>query len=108
MSLHSLQEELYITELTNLNHSSIWLGLNDEDGSEAAHREGIFKWSSGEKFEPELSSTYCNWKIGEPENKRHLDCVKMDMDGWAMAPGGCGASRMSFVCKKKGEENVKW
>lgn len=97
MSLHSLQEEHFVLNLAH-NHTGFWIGLNDEDGPSAEHREGSFKWTSGE--EP---SSYCRWKPGEPNNKRHLDCVKADVEGWAMAPGGCATSRLPFVCKKTGE-----
>ena len=101
----SSEEEEFVTGLVPLNGSSIWLGLNDEDGSQPHHKEGNFRWSSGEVFELGSSATYCNWKIGEPENRRHLDCVKMDAEGWSMAPGGCGATKLPFVCKKKGVFN---
>jgi len=105
LSVLSGEEEEFVSGLVSLNESSIWLGLNDEEGSQPHHKEGNFRWSSGETFDLGSSTTYCNWKIGEPENKRHLDCVKMDADGWSMAPGGCGATKLSFVCKKKGESN---
>lgn len=102
LSVHGTEEEAFVADLAQLNDSSIWLGLNDEDGPDDSHKEGIFKWSSGEVFLLGSSASYYNWKIGEPENRRHLDCVKMDAEGWSMAPGGCGATRLPFVCKKKG------
>lgn len=85
-----------------VNHSGFWIGLNDEDGPGKAHKEGRFKWSAGEE-EFNDPTSYCRWKSGEPANKRHLDCVKVDIQGWAMAPGGCAASKLPFVCKKRGE-----
>ena len=97
VSLHSWQEEHFVVRLA-LNVSGFWIGLNDEDDPGGTDKEGLFKWSSGELFEP----SYCRWKPGEPQNKKHLDCVKVDKYGWAMAPGGCGSSRLPFVCKKKG------
>lgn len=104
LSVLSLEEEEFVSGLAELNVSSIWLGLNDEDGPQAHHKEGHFKWSSGEAFvQGELFASYCNWKFGEPENKRHLDCVKMDAKGWSMAPGGCAATKLPFICKKEGE-----
>ena len=101
VSLHSSQEEQFVVALA-LNQSSFWIGLNDEDGPGLQHREGYFKWSSGEEeFIDHLS--YCHWKSGEPDNKRHLDCVQVDEQGWAMAPGGCAAARLPFICKKRGK-----
>lgn len=85
------------------NQSAFWIGLNDEDGPKQTHKEGYFKWSTGEE-DFHVPSSYCRWKQGEPANRRHLDCVKVDVDGWAMAPGGCAASKLSFVCKKEGED----
>ena len=87
-----------------VNQSGFWIGLNDEDGPGDVHTEGYFKWSLGEElFDVTDPLSYCHWKPGEPANRRHLDCVKVDADGWSMAPGGCAATRLPFVCKKKGE-----
>ena len=108
VSLHSLQEEQFVLGL-GLNNSSLeslpgtgfWIGLNDQDGPGQVHKEGYFKWSGGEEFLP--PSSYCRWKPGQPDNRRHLDCVKVEEGGWSMAAGGCAASRLPFVCKKRGE-----
>ncbi len=111
VSLHSVQEEHFVLAL-GLNHSSatadtgFWIGLNDQDGPDHVHREGYFKWSEGEE-EFLAPSSYCRWKPGQPDNKRHLDCVKVDSVGWSMATGGCAASRLPFVCKKRGEWAVE-
>lgn len=99
VSLHNPQEETFVVGLA-VNQSGFWIGLNDEDGPGQLHKEGHFKWSFGEEEFAEALS-YCRWKSGEPDNKQHLDCVKVDVEGWAMAPGGCAVSRLPFVCKKK-------
>lgn len=106
VSLHSQQEEQFVVGLV-LNHAAFWIGLNDEDGPGQNHKEGYFKWSSGineKEFVVDGGCSYCHWKSGEPHNKHHLDCVKVDVDGsgWAMAPGGCAATTLPFVCKKRG------
>lgn len=103
VSLHSSREEEFVSSLAS-NQSGFWIGLNDEDGPGLLHKEGYFKWSLGEVvLDTADPLSYCRWKPGEPDNKRHLDCVKADTDGWAMAPGGCAATRLPFICKKKGE-----
>jgi hypothetical protein len=88
-----------------VNQSGYWIGLNDEEGPLEMHTEGYFKWSMGEELFDlaDHSASYSRWKLGQPANKRHLDCVKVDHVGWSMAPGGCAATRLPFVCKKKGE-----
>ena len=101
VSVHSEEEEQFVMSLTQ-NNSGFWISLNDEDGPGHMHKEGVFKWGLGEE-EFHKYSSYCRWKDGEPANKRHLDCVKVDSEGWAMAAGGCAASKLPFVCKKKGE-----
>lgn len=101
VSLHSSREEDFVVSLA-VNQSGFWIGLNDEDGPGVVHTEGYFKWSLGdEQFDATDPLSYCRWKPGEPANKRHLDCVKVDGAGWSMAPGGCAATRLPFVCKKK-------
>lgn len=103
VSLHSSREEGFVAALA-MNQSGYWIGLNDEDGPGLEHREGHFKWSLGEElFNATDPLSYCRWKPGEPQNKRHLDCVKVEVEGWAMAPGGCAATRLPFICKRKGE-----
>lgn len=103
MSLHSSREEDFVVSLA-VNQSGFWIGLNDEDGPGVVHTEGYFKWSLGDgQFDVTDPLSYCRWKPGEPANKRHLDCVKVDAAGWSMAPGGCAATRLPFICKKKGE-----
>lgn len=101
VSLHSSGEEAFVVALAvnRSGEAGFWIGLNDEDGPGQAHREGYFKWSLGE----EAVSSYCHWKPGEPNNKRHLDCVKVEVQGWAMAPGGCATAKLPFVCKRRGE-----
>lgn len=103
VSLHSSREEEFVSTLA-MNQSGYWIGLNDEDGPRQVHREGYFKWSLGDEvFDATDPQSYCRWKPGEPDNRKHLDCVKADAEGWAMAPGGCAATRLPFICKKKGE-----
>ena len=96
VTIHSHNEEQFIISLAETN-TSFWIGLNDHDGPGTGHKEGVFKWGAGGTME------YFNWRIGEPENKQHLDCVKADSVGWAMATGGCASTKLSFVCKKIGK-----
>lgn len=98
VSIHSLQEEEFVVQLAE-NNTSFWIGLNDEDGPASYHEEGVFKWTDGNVL---TDTVFQNWRLGEPNNRRHLDCVKTSYKGWAMAQGGCAASRLPFVCKKQG------
>ena len=98
-SIHSHSEKEFVVQLAE-NNTAFWIGLNDEDGPEVYHKEGVFKWSDGDAFAE--ATSYQDWSFGEPNNRRHLDCVKADVRGWAMAQGGCAASRLSFICKKQG------
>ncbi len=99
VSLIAAEEEKFVVQLAE-NNTSFWIGLNDEDGPTFFHKEGVFKWSDGQPF-GEVGS-YQNWKYGEPNNRKHLDCVKVDYAGWAMALGGCGGTKLPFVCQKRG------
>ena len=101
LSLHSAQEESFVATLAG-DHSEFWISLNDEDGPADTHREGYFKWGWEEVEFNVANDSYCHWKPGQPKNKHHLDCVKVDMQGWAMAPGGCAAAKLPVICKKKG------
>lgn len=99
VSIQSPHEEEFVVQLAE-NNTSFWIGLNDEDGPASHHKEGVFKWTDGNSLTDAVS--YQNWSPGEPDNRRHLDCVKASHKGWAMAQGGCAASRLPFVCKKQG------
>lgn len=98
VSLLSREEEEFVVQLVD-NNTAFWIGLNDEEGPDSRHTEGVFKWTSGEEHSIDV---YRNWRKGEPNNRRHLDCVKADSSGWAMATGGCASSKLPFVCKKRG------
>ncbi len=99
MSLLGAEEESFVVQLAE-NNTSFWIGLNDEEGPASFHKEGIFKWSDGHLFD--VAWSYQNWRVGEPNNRKYLDCVKVSRDGWSMALGGCGGSKLPFVCKKQG------
>ena len=99
VSLLSHNEEEFVVQLA-ANNTAFWIGLNDDEGPETGHTEGVFKWTSGEEYS---EMKYQKWKTGEPNNRKHLDCVKADATGWAMATGGCAASKLPYVCKKKGK-----
>ena len=103
VSILTSEEETFVVQLAE-NNTSFWIGLDDLDGPELKHKEGIFKWSTGESIED--TESYVNWQWGEPNNRQHLDCVKADFSGWAMASGGCASTKLPFICKKRGTENA--
>ena len=71
-----------------------WTGLNDAEGPEQWHVEGVFKW--GNSPDP---VEYQSWKEGEPNNKNHLDCVASDKMGWHMVISGCASAQLPYICK---------
>lgn len=99
VSVFSQMEQQFVVDLAS-NSTAFWIGLNDEDYPGEKYGEGVFKWTSGQRFNNSIS--YQNWKSGEPNNHNHVDCVKSDTIGWSMVPGGCGMTKLSYVCKKKG------
>lgn len=72
-----------------------WIGLNDAEGPEKHHVEGVFKWDND--FKP---MNYQNWQEGEPNNKNHLDCVASNELGWFMVISGCASAKLPYVCKR--------
>ncbi len=98
MTIHSYNEEEFIVTLTEDN-SSFWIGLNDHDGPDTHHKEGIFKWGDEET----VAVQYVNWRSGEPANQPHRDCVIAGPQGWAMATTGCASTKLPFVCKRIGK-----
>lgn len=72
-----------------------WIALNDAEGPEGHHVEGVFKWDYD--FKP---MNYQNWQEGEPNNKNHLDCVASNEMGWFMVVSGCARAKLPYVCKK--------
>lgn len=102
VSIYSPPEEAFVVQLTD-NNTAFWIGLEDLEGPQPHHREGIFKWSPQSVL---TERSYANWKLGEPSNKKHLDCVKADCMGWSMAGGGCASTKLPFICKKQGDSSV--
>ena len=101
-SILTREEESFVLRMIKEN-TSVWIGLHDQQDSKAS----LFRWVDGERFQVDggnLSSpsSYQRWREGEPSIHRHLDCVKMDWRGWMVSPGGCGAARLPFVCKRSG------
>lgn len=99
VSILSMKEQEFVVQLSE-NCTAFWIGLNDEDYPGKRHGEGVFRWTSGNRFNK--SQSYQLWKPGEPNNHNHIDCVKSDTKGWSMVQGGCGVTKLSYVCKKKG------
>lgn len=96
VSIHSSAEHDFVAQLTRYN-ASFWIGLNDADGPNDEHREGVFKWTDRNTLvEPQ---SYSRWKEGEPINQRHLDCIRSDAEGWSVAKGGCACTRLPYVCE---------
>ena len=100
MSIHSAQEQDFVVQLAG-NNTSFWIGLNDyqEQPTQKTSRP-MFAWTSGEVLNS--SASYHKWKAGEPVDHKHTDCVKSDSIGWSVAQGGCGASKLSYICKRRG------
>ena len=98
-SVLSRREQEFVVDLVS-NYTAFWIGLNDEDHPGKKYGEGVFRWTSGQRFNS--SASYQNWKSGEPNNHNHVDCVKSDASGWSMVQGGCGVTKLPYVCKKKG------
>ena len=92
VTIYSQQEQQFLHNLSGgVAH---WIGLNDAEGPEEHHVEGVFKWDN----DLELIS-YENWQEGEPNNKNHLDCVASDEMGWFMAVSGCASAKLPYICK---------
>ena len=92
VTIYSSTEQQFVANLSG--GIPFWTGLNDAEGPEQWHVEGVFKW--GASPDP---VEYQNWKEGEPNNKNHLDCVASDNMGWHMAISGCASARLPFICK---------
>ena len=98
VSIRSSSEHDFVARL--VHNGSFWIGLNDADGPSQHHKEGVFKWTDGGSF-VEVHS-YSRWKEGEPQNHRHLDCIRSDADGWSIAQGGCATTKLPYVCEMNG------
>lgn len=92
VTIYSHEEQQFLHNLSGgVAH---WIGLNDIEGPEEHHVEGVFKWDND--FEP---IRYENWQEGEPNNKNHLDCVASGKMGWFMAVSGCATAKLPYICK---------
>jgi len=84
-SLENADEAKFLNKLAGKRET--WIGLNDRE------KEGTFVWSDGS------TSTYTNWRKGEPNNVKEEDCVYMYADA-TFNDIDCKTKKALFVCKK--------
>uniref|UniRef100_A0AAR2LBX1 Macrophage mannose receptor 1 n=1 Tax=Pygocentrus nattereri TaxID=42514 RepID=A0AAR2LBX1_PYGNA len=88
LSIVELHEQTYISGLTNILGSSLWIGLNSLDF------ESGWRWSNGNPFR------YLNWAPGHPSLEPGLNCAALNA-GKASKWESMGCSKkLGYICRK--------
>uniref|UniRef100_A0A8B9LX51 Mannose receptor, C type 1a n=1 Tax=Astyanax mexicanus TaxID=7994 RepID=A0A8B9LX51_ASTMX len=88
LSIVELHEQTYISGLTNILGSALWIGLNSLDF------ESGWQWSNGNPFR------YLNWAPGHPSLEPGLNCVALNAGKASKWESMACNKKLGYICRK--------
>ncbi|XP_051570049.1 macrophage mannose receptor 1-like isoform X2 [Myxocyprinus asiaticus] len=88
LSIEELHEQTYISGMTNILSSSLWIGLNSLDF------ESGWQWSNGNPFR------YLNWAPGHPSLEPGLNCAALNAGKASKWESMACSKKLGYICRK--------
>ncbi|XP_040922110.1 macrophage mannose receptor 1 [Toxotes jaculatrix] len=88
LSIVELHEQSYISGLTNILGTSLWIGLNSLDF------ESGWQWSNGNPFR------YLNWAPGHPSSEPGLTCATLNAAKASKWESSACTRKLGYICRK--------
>ncbi|XP_073715683.1 macrophage mannose receptor 1 [Misgurnus anguillicaudatus] len=88
LSISELHEQSYISGLTDLLGSALWIGLNSLDF------ESGWQWSNGNPFR------YLNWAPGNPSLEPGLNCAALNAGKASKWESLACSKKLGYICRK--------
>uniref|UniRef100_A0A4W4DYJ2 Macrophage mannose receptor 1 n=1 Tax=Electrophorus electricus TaxID=8005 RepID=A0A4W4DYJ2_ELEEL len=88
LSIVELHEQTYISGLTNILGSSLWIGLNSLDFDSG------WQWSNGNPFR------YLNWAPGHPSLEPGLNCAALNAGKASKWESMACSKKLGYICRK--------
>uniref|UniRef100_A0A4W6CH01 Macrophage mannose receptor 1 n=1 Tax=Lates calcarifer TaxID=8187 RepID=A0A4W6CH01_LATCA len=88
LSIVELHEQSYISGLTNILGTSLWIGLNSLDF------ESGWQWSNGNPFR------YLNWAPGHPSSEPGLTCATLNAAKASKWESSACTKKLGYICRK--------
>ncbi|XP_027025200.1 macrophage mannose receptor 1 isoform X1 [Tachysurus fulvidraco] len=94
LSIMELHEQTYISGLTNILGSSLWIGLNSLDF------ESGWQWSNGNPFR------YLNWAPGNPLLEPGMNCAALNAGKASKWESMACNSKLGYICRKGNSTSI--
>ncbi|XP_050971124.1 macrophage mannose receptor 1 [Labeo rohita] len=88
LSISELHEQAYISGLTNVFGTTLWIGLNSLDF------ESGWQWSNGNPFR------YLNWAPGHPSLEPGLNCGALNAGKASKWESIACSKKLGYICRK--------
>uniref|UniRef100_A0AAY4AAK8 Macrophage mannose receptor 1 n=1 Tax=Denticeps clupeoides TaxID=299321 RepID=A0AAY4AAK8_9TELE len=88
LSIVELHEQSYLSGLTNLIGTTLWIGLNSLDF------ESGWQWSNGSPFR------YLNWAPGHPSSEPGLNCAVLNPGKASKWESINCSKKMGYICRR--------
>ncbi|XP_069552423.1 macrophage mannose receptor 1 [Brachyistius frenatus] len=88
LSIVELHEQSFISGLTNILGSALWIGLNSLDF------ESGWQWSNGNPFR------YLNWAPGHPSSEPGLTCATLNAGKASKWESSACTKKLGYICRK--------
>ncbi|KAL1006843.1 hypothetical protein UPYG_G00077910 [Umbra pygmaea] len=88
LSIVELHEQTYISGLTSVLGSSLWIGLNSLD------YDAGWQWSNGNPFR------YLNWAPGHPSTEPGLNCATLNTGKASKWETSECSKKLGYICRK--------
>nr|XP_055052604.1 macrophage mannose receptor 1-like [Misgurnus anguillicaudatus] len=94
LSISELHEQSYISGLTDLLGSALWIGLNSLDF------ESGWQWSNGNPFR------YLNWAPGNPSLEPGLNCAALNAGKASKWESLACSKKLGYICRKGNSTDI--
>ncbi|XP_055073374.2 macrophage mannose receptor 1 [Misgurnus anguillicaudatus] len=94
LSISELHEQSYISGLTDLLGSALWIGLNSLDF------ESGWQWSNGNPFR------YLNWAPGNPSLEPGLNCAALNAGKASKWESLACSKKLGYICRKENSTDI--